>query len=95
MKCYYTYIITNRKSGTIYTGMTNDLAVRIYQHKQKLVPGFSKKYNLNKLVWFEEHRTPQDAIDREKQIKGWKRYKKIALIEEMNPQWMDLYKGLF
>jgi len=95
MKRYYTYIITNRKNGTIYTGMTNDLKVRVYQHKYKLVKGFSSKYNLTKLVWFEEHRTPYKAIDREKQIKSWKRYKKVNLIEANNPNWNDLYEGLF
>jgi len=95
MKRYYTYIISNRKNGTIYTGMTNDLKVRVYQHKYKLVKGFSSKYNLTKLVWFEEHRTPYEAIDREKQIKGWKRYKKVNLIEANNPNWNDLYEGLF
>ena len=91
MRPYYTYIVTNKKRGILYTGMTNDLAGRAYQHKNKLVKGFTSRYNLNILVWFEEFQWVNDAIAREKQIKGWSRKKKIALIESFNPDWKDLY----
>ena len=89
MKQYYVYIMTSN-SGTLYTGMTNDLQRRVYQHKQKLIPGFTFRYNVNRLVYFEVFNEPQQAIAREKQIKGWLRRKKIALIEEQNPTWCDL-----
>lgn len=82
---------TNRKRGIIYTGMTNDIVQRIYQHKNKTYKGFSSRYNLDKLVWYEEFEWVRDAIAREKQIKGWTRAKKIALIEKYNPNWNDLY----
>lgn len=82
---YYVYIMTNR-SQTLYTGVTNDLQHRVYEHKQKLVDGFTKKYNLTKLVYYESTDDVRSAIGREKQIKGWLRAKKIALIESMNPQ---------
>jgi len=91
MRRYYTYIVTNKKRGILYTGMTNDLAGRAYQHKNKLVKGFTSRYNLDKLVWFEEFQWVNDAIAREKQIKRWSRKKKIALIESFNPDWKDLY----
>jgi putative endonuclease len=86
---YYVYILTNR-SKTLYTGVTNDLIRRVYEHKQKLIPGFTQKYNIDKLVYYEETVDVTAAIAREKQIKGWLRVKKIALIESMNPQWHDL-----
>jgi putative endonuclease len=89
MKAYFVYIMTNR-SRTLYTGVTNDLMRRVQEHKQKLIPGFTKKYNITKLVYFEETTDIQAAIQREKQIKGWLRAKKIALIESINPQWQDL-----
>jgi putative endonuclease len=89
MKQYYVYILTSN-SGTFYTGMTNDLQRRVGQHKQKLIPGFTSRYNVNRLVYFEVFNEPQQAIAREKQIKGWVRRKKIALIEEENPTWRDL-----
>jgi putative endonuclease len=78
------------KSKTLYTGVTNNLIKRTYEHKQKLVPGFTSKYNITHLVFFEETQDVKAAISREKQIKGWLRAKKIALIEAMNPQWKDL-----
>ena len=68
---YYTYMVTNKKRGLLYTGMTNDLKYRVWQHKQKVIKGFTKRYNLDKLVWFEEYQWVQDAIAREKEIKGW------------------------
>jgi len=94
MKVYYTYIVTNRIRGIPYTGITSNLKVRVYQHKHKLLKGFTSRFNLDKLVWFETHHWVQDAIAREKQIKGWKREKKIALIETVNPEWNDLYDEL-
>jgi putative endonuclease len=86
---YFVYIMTN-KSGTLYTGVTNNLERRIYEHKHHLVNGFTKKYRIGKLVYFEETNDINAAISREKQIKGWLRKKKIALIESMNPGWKDL-----
>ena len=94
MRTYFTYIVTNKKRGIPYTGMTNNLKVRVWQHKKNLVKGFTSRYNLDKLVWFEEFQWVQDAIVREKEIKGWSRKKKIALIESINPEWKDLYDTL-
>ena len=88
-KQYYVYILTNN-SKTLYTGVTNNLIRRIYEHKNKFVEGFSKKYNLTKLVYYEISEDVRSAIAREKQIKGWLRSKKIKLIESMNPEWKDL-----
>ena len=85
----YVYIMSNR-SKTLYTGVTSDLVRRVYQHKQKLVEGFTKKYNLTKLVYFEAGGDITSAIQREKQIKGWLRKRKIDLIESVNPEWDDL-----
>lgn len=89
MKSYYVYIMTNR-SKTLYTGITNNLERRVYEHKQKLIPGFTSKYDITKLVYHEETNDVSVAIAREKQIKGWLRAKKIALIELENPEWKDL-----
>ena len=89
MKSYYVYIMTN-KSRTLYTGVTNNLARRVYEHKNKLVPGFTSKYNITQLVHYEETNDVQVALAREKQIKGWLRSKKIVLIESVNPEWKDL-----
>ena len=86
---YYVYILTNR-SGTLYVGVTNDLERRMYEHKNKLVPGFTSKYNVTRLAHFEQTSEVESAIAREKQIKGWRRNKKVALIESSNPQWKDL-----
>lgn len=85
----YVYIMSN-KSRTLYTGVTNDLERRVYEHKRKLVAGFTTKYNIDRLVYYEATEDVNTAISREKQIKGWLRAKKIALIESMNPQWADL-----
>ena len=90
----YIYILTNKGNNVFYTGVTSDLVKRIYEHKNKLVDGFSKKYNLDRLVYYEIFESIQDAIPREKQIKGWLRSRKIALIEQMNPAWEDLYLKL-
>ncbi len=90
MKDYYVYIITNVRNSVVYTGMTNDLNRRMSEHKSGAVEGFSKRYRLKKLVYFEMTTNVWDAIAREKEIKGWTRDKKIALIESMNPNWEDL-----
>lgn len=85
----FVYILSNR-SKTLYIGVTSDLKRRIYQHKTKLVPGFTQKYNIAELVYFEAFQDIRDAISREKQLKGWKRERKIRLIESMNGTWDDL-----
>ena len=90
---YFVYIMTN-KSQTLYTGVTNNLLKRVYQHKNKLIDGFTKKYNITILIYYETHEDLRAAIAREKQIKGWLRKKKIALIASMNPEWKDLYSEL-
>jgi putative endonuclease len=91
---YYIYIMTNY-SKTLYTGVTNNLTRRIYEHQQKLIPGFTQKYNITKLVYFEETSNVNAAITREKQIKGWLRAKKITLIESLNHEWNDLSAGWY
>ena len=91
MKQYYIYIITNKPNGTLYIGVTNNIARRIYEHKHGLVEGFSKKYHLHILVYYEIFNDVKEAIIREKQMKKWKRDWKIRLIEEFNPEWKDLY----
>jgi len=91
----YVYILFSRKNGTLYTGVTSDLPKRIYQHKQKLVKGFTSKYGVDKLGYYEVFESIDEAITREKQIKGGSRMKKIALIEKANPNWRDLYDELF
>ena len=93
-KLYFVYIMTNH-SGTLYTGMSNDLVKRVYEHKQLLVDGFSKRYRINRLVYFEQTKDVESAIQREREIKGWVRSKKIALIESINPGWEDLSEGWF
>lgn len=86
---FWTYIVAS-KSGTLYVGMTNDLDRRVFEHKHKLAKGFTAKYGCDRLVWFEEWSGPRQAIEREKQLKGWTRARKIVLIEEENPRWADL-----
>ena len=88
-RSFYLYILAS-ESAVLYTGMTNDLRRRVVEHRQKLVPGFTKRYNVTKLVWFEVHGTAASAIEREKQIKRWNRAKRIALVERSNPHWTDL-----
>ena len=90
---YYVYILTNFNNKVLYIGVTNDLNRRIYEHKNKLIEGFTKKYNVNKLVYYEEYKDVNEAISREKQLKGWKRQKKDKIVEAVNPQWVDLLKG--
>ena len=94
MKQYYVYIMTNG-SRTLYTGVTDDLVRRVYEHKNKLIEGFTKRYNITRLVHYEVTSDVQAAIQREKQIKGWLRKKKIALIEAANPGWQDLSRGWY
>ena len=91
---YYAYIMTNRVR-TLYVGVTNNLMRRVYEHKRKLVPGFASKYNLTWLAYYEETSDIASAIAREKQIKGWRRSKKVELIESMNPRWRDLSMDWF
>jgi len=91
---YYVYIMTNR-SGTLYTGVTNDLKRRVYEHKHKLIPGFTSKYAIDRLVYFDTTPDVRAAIAREKQIKKWRREKKVALIESKNRNWKDLSAGWF
>ncbi len=94
MKNGYVYILTNKENGTLYVGVTSDLVKRIWQHKNKFVEGFSKKYDLNKLVYYEVFNDIENAITREKQLKNWHRQWKINLINQQNPDWMDLYNGI-
>jgi len=88
-KQYYVYIITN-KSGTLYVGLTNNIRKRVHQHKRKLVEGFTRKYNIDKLLYYETFSDVHSAIAREKIFKGWLRQKKIELINTINPDWIDL-----
>ncbi len=88
---YYVYILTNRHNKVLYTGVTNDIKRRVYEHKNKLVDGFTKMYNVDKLVYFERFKDIRVAMNREKEIKGWLRVKKLNLIEINNPHWDDLY----
>ena len=91
---YYVYILSNKRNTVLYTGVTNDLIKRIWQHKQKLAQGFTKKYNVDKLVYYEEYNDINIAISREKQLKGGSRKKKEELICRMNTDWCDLYDGI-
>jgi putative endonuclease len=91
----YVYIITNKCNQVIYIGVTDDLVKRIYQHKNKFVEGFSAKYNLSKLVYYEIYDDIKDAISREKNLKNWHRDWKINQINKFNPNWEDLYKTIF
>ena len=90
-KDYYIYIMTNQNNAVLYTGVTNDLIRRIYEHKSKQVEGFTKRYNINKLVYYQIYQDVSEAIAREKQIKAGSRKKKIDLINSLNPEWKDLY----
>jgi putative endonuclease len=91
---FYVYLLANRKHGTLYLGVTNDLVRRVYEHRNKIVKGFSGRYDVGKLVWFECYDDPENAIAREKDIKKWHRDWKIRLIEESNPNWEDLYASI-
>ncbi|SNT61681.1 putative endonuclease [Tardiphaga sp. OK246] len=91
---YYFYLLASRKYGTLYIGVTNDLIRRVYEHRSKEVDGFTRRYDVDKLVWFEVYDDVLSAIAREKELKKWRRDWKIRLIEEQNPNWMDLYPVL-
>ncbi|MFQ5676480.1 MAG: GIY-YIG nuclease family protein [bacterium] len=90
-RSYYIYILASKRNGTLYIGVTNDLIRRVYEHKNDVVDGFTKKYQVHRLVYYEETNDVYEALQREKRMKKWKRQWKIKLIEEMNPEWRDLY----
>ncbi len=94
MKPGYVYILASKRNGTLYTGVTSDLIKRIYEHKNDLIHGFTKKHGVHTLVWFEVHDDIREAIKREKQIKYWRRAWKLELIEKTNPDWRELYDEL-
>ena len=91
---YYIYILANKRNGTLYIGVTSNLVKRVYEHKNNIIEGFTKKYNIQKLVYYEITDDIESAIRREKQLKKWNRKWKINLIENSNPEWRDLYFGL-
>jgi putative endonuclease len=91
---YYVYILSNKYNNVLYTGVTNDIIRRVYEHKNKFVDGFTYKYNVNKLVYYDMVESIESAISIEKQIKGWSKQKKIVLVESLNPKWDDLYYAL-
>jgi putative endonuclease len=91
---FYVYLLASRKQGTLYLGVTRYLVRRIDQHREKLTPGFTSRYDVRRLVWFEVYDDPVNAIEREKEIKKWRRAWKIALIEKDNPDWKDLYSEI-
>ena len=93
-KMFYVYLLASQPHGTLYVGKTNDLQRRVWEHKAKVVPGFTAKYSVDKLVWYEAHESLESVFQRERRIKGWKRAWKIELIEKDNPQWVNLYPGL-
>ena len=88
---YYIYILASKRYGTLYIGVTSDLKRRVHQHKEKLLDGFTKEYNVNTLVWYEATESIESAIRKEKQLKAWKRSWKVAMIEKGNLEWKDLY----
>ncbi|MBR3307918.1 MAG: GIY-YIG nuclease family protein [Lachnospiraceae bacterium] len=90
MNHYYVYILSNWNNNVLYVGMTNDIKRRLYEHKNKMIDGFTKKYNVDKLVYVEETNNVNAAIEREKQLKKWRREKKRALVESVNPQWEEI-----
>ena len=91
---YYVYLLASDKYGTLYLGVTNDVVRRVYEHKSKAVAGFTKRYSVDRLVWFEIHDDVQTAIAREKELKKWRRAWKTSLVEETNPHWTDLYPAI-
>ncbi|WP_043110179.1 GIY-YIG nuclease family protein [Polycyclovorans algicola] len=91
---YYVYLLASERNGTLYVGVTNNLIRRVWEHKNDVVDGFTKRYSVHQLVWFEAADNPSAAILREKQIKKWNRSWKLKLIEEKNPQWIDLYNSI-
>jgi putative endonuclease len=91
---YYVYLLASNKYGTLYLGVTNDVVRRVYEHKSKAIAGFTERYSVDRLVWFEIYDDVQTAIAREKELKKWRRAWKIRLIEETNPDWADLYPAI-
>jgi putative endonuclease len=91
---FYVYILASRKNGTLYIGMTDDLARRVWMHREGVLSGFTKEYNVKLLVWYEQHETRESAFARERAMKKWSRAWKIELIQKMNPEWRDLYDDL-
>jgi len=91
---YYVYLLASRRNGTLYLGVTNDLIRRVHEHRKGAAPGFTKQYGVKTLVWYESTPSVYAAISREKQLKNWKREWKLALIEQRNPEWRDLYEDL-
>lgn len=94
MNMYYIYILASKRYGTLYIGVTSDLKRRVYEHKEKMVDGFTKKYDVSMLVWYESTENIESAIKKEKQLKAWKREWKVELIEKNNLEWNDLYEYL-
>lgn len=93
-KAFYIYILANKRNGTLYIGVTSDLIKRIWEHKNKVIDGFSKKYGIDTLVYYEQHNSAESAINREKRLKDWNRKWKLKLIEKHNPEWKDLYTDI-
>ncbi|HBO84030.1 MAG: endonuclease [Deltaproteobacteria bacterium GWC2_42_11] len=93
-KYYYVYILASQRNGTLYIGITSDLIKRVWEHKNKFVDGFTKEYNVNKLIYYEQHNDPESAIKREKRLKKYNRKWKLNLIEGVNPDWKDLYEEI-
>jgi putative endonuclease len=94
LKEFYVYILCSKRNGTLYTGVTSNLIKRVYQHKNDLVEGFTRRYKVHRLVWYETHESWESAIKREKQIKKWKRAWNLIIIEKSNPSWDDLYEAI-
>ncbi|MFU8833622.1 MAG: GIY-YIG nuclease family protein [Wenzhouxiangella sp.] len=94
MKLPCVYILASKRNGTLYVGVTSNLVKRVWEHKNNLVEGFTQKYDVHQLVWYEVHEEMESAIAREKQLKGWRRAWKISLIEQENPEWIDLYDSI-
>ena len=92
---YFVYIMASQRHGTLYIGVTNNLIRRVYEHREKITPGFTAKYNVNRLVWFDQTDSIEAAIQHEKRLKHWQRAWKIEMIEKANPEWEDLYASLF
>jgi putative endonuclease len=91
---FFVYIVASKRNGTLYTGMTDDLLKRAWQHRHGVIAGFTRDYQVNKLVWYEAHESREAAISRERRIKRWNRSWKLELIEKLNPNWRDLSEGL-
>jgi putative endonuclease len=91
---FYVYILTSQRNGTLYVGMTDNLVQRVWMHRNGVLPGFTKRYGVKTLVWYEQHETREQALIRERQMKRWNREWKLGIIEQMNPGWTDLYESL-